>query len=232
MRRALHSLALVASLSLPVSLAAAQEEHGEHHEAHVDEHGADEHGAAAHGEAHGAGAHGEEHHAEINWFELGGSIVNFALLLVVLFLLMRKSLPEFLRNRRASVVEGMEEARRVKEEAEAKHKEYSQRIANLDAELDRLRDEMRRAGMDERDRIVSDASKRAEKMREEARFLIDQQMKQLREDLTREAIEAAVATAEKVLLETTNAQDQERLAKDYLGTIRTSLAEKVQEKRL
>ncbi|AKF05462.1 ATP synthase F0 subunit B [Sandaracinus amylolyticus] len=219
-----------AGLSVP-AIASAQD-HGAHGAEGA--HGAPTEHGEDHGDAHGAGhdAHGGEHHAEINTFELGGSVVNFALLLLVLFLLMRKSLPEFLRNRRASVVEGMEEAKRVKEEAETKYKEYSARIDNLDAELDRLREEMRRAGMDERDRIVADASKRAEKMRDEARFLIEQQMKQLREDLTREAIEAAVAAAESMLVQSTNAQDQERLAKDYLGTIRTSLAEKVQEKRL
>lgn len=219
---------LVASLAVLPATALAQD-HGDH----------GDHGTpAVHGDAHGdhgdhgAGAHGDDHHAELNTFELGGSVVNFALLLVILFLLLRKSVPEFLRNRRASVVEGMEEARRVKEEAEAKYKEYSQRIENLDAELDRLREEMRRAGMDERDRIVADAAKRGEKMREEARFLIEQQMKQLREDLTREAIEAAVGAAEAMLVKSTTAQDQERLAKEYLGSIRTSLAEKVQEKRL
>lgn len=226
MRTRLGLFVLVASVSaLPaavLSTAALAQDHGEH--------GAADH--AAHGDEHAAhDAHGE-HHAEINTFELGGSIVNFALLLGIIFLLLRKSLPEFLRNRRASVVEGMEEARRVKEEAEAKYAEYSQRIENLDAELDRLREEMRRAGMDERDRIVADASKRAQKMREEARFLIDQQMKQLREDLTREAIEAAIGAAEAVLVKSTTPQDQERLAKEYLGNIRTSLAEKVQEKRL
>lgn len=228
MRTRLGLFVLVASLATLPATALAQD-HGEH-----GEHGAVE----AHGDAHGAAegghgdAHGGEHHAEINTFELGGSIVNFALLLVILFVLLRKSVPEFLRNRRASVVEGMEEARRVKEEAEAKYKEYSQRIDNLDAELDRLREEMRRAGMDERDRIVADASKRAEKMRDEARFLIEQQMKQLREDLTREAIEAAIGAAEAMLVKSTTPQDQERLAKEYLGSIRTSLAEKVQEKRL
>lgn len=205
-------------------------EHGAGHgaEAHV---GGEEHGEAAHGE-HAEG-HGEHHAAtwdDIDWFDLGGSIVNFGLLMLILFVLLRRSLPEFLSNRRAAVVEGMEEAKRVKEEAEAKYAEYSERIDNLDAELDRLREEMRRAGMDERDRIVADASKKAEKMRDEARFLIEQQMKQLREDLTREAIEAAIAAAEAALVKGTTPADQERLAKEYLASIKSTVSAKAQEK--
>ncbi|MDQ3031492.1 MAG: ATP synthase F0 subunit B [Myxococcota bacterium] len=201
------------------------------HEVLPHEEGID-HDVLEHGEHGAEHEHHEASFADIDPVAMGGSFVNFALLLVVLWLLMRKSLPEFLSNRRAAVVQGMEEAARVTAEANAKHKEYSERIDNLDAELDRLRDEMRRAGMDERDRIVADAGVRGEKMREEARFLIDQQMKQLREDLTREAIEAAVAAAEAVLVQSTSAQDQERLAKDYLGTIREQVATKAQEKRL
>lgn len=202
---------------------------GEMHTTAAGDHG--EHGD--HGEeGHGAGAHGDGHDTSINTLELAGSFVNFGIWLALLVLMLRKPLSEFLRNRRASVVEGMEEAKRVKEEAEAKHKEYSERIENLDAELERLREEMRRAGQEERERIVAAANEKAAKMREEARFLVDQQMKQLRVDLTREAVEAAVQTAEALLAKQTTVSDQERLANDYLATLKASLKQKIEEKRL
>ncbi len=202
--------AVVLTLGAPVALAQHDDHaaHGEH---------------AAHDD-HTAHAHHEATFADINPSEMAGSVVNFVLLLGVLFLLLRKSLPEFLANRRAAVVQGMEEAKRLKIEADAKYKEYSERIDNLDAELERLREELRRAGMEERDRIVIEANKKASKMHEEARFLIEQRMKQLRQDLTREAIDAAMKAAEEVLTKGTTQQDQERLAKEYLGTIRTSVA--------
>lgn len=181
---------------------------------------------------HASSEHDAHHSAELNYVELSGSFVNFAIWLAILVFGARAPLSEMLRNRRASVVEGMEEAKRVKEEAEAKYKEYSERIENLDAELERLREEMRRAGMEERDRIVADASKRAEKMRAEARFLIEQQMKDLRVELTREAVEAAVAAAEESLRKATSQQDQERLAQEYLGTIKSALQQQVGERQL
>ena len=106
---------------------------------------------------------------------------------------------------------------------QAKHAEYSQRIDNLDAELERLREEFKRAGLEERDRMVADASTRAEKTRAEARFLIEQQMKQLREDLTREAVEAAISAAETILKERSTAADQQRLADDYLSRLKGSI---------
>lgn len=227
----MRRLALVALIALPSLVLFTGGASAQDHEPAA-EHGAVAHDAAAHGEdAHGAAAHGG-HDATIDWVQLSGSLVNFGIWLALLFVMLRKPLSEFLRNRRASVVEGMEEAKRVKGEAEAKYKEYSERIENLDAELERLREEMRRAGIEEREKIVAEAEKKADRLREEARFLIAQQLKQLREDLTREAIEAAVRSAEEILRKGTTAQDQERLAQEYLGTMRTSLEKKIQEKRL
>jgi F-type H+-transporting ATPase subunit b len=108
--------------------------------------------------------------------------------------------------------------------AEAKYAEYSKRIDNMDAELSRVRDDMKKAGLEERDRLVKDASDKSEKMRAEARFLIDQQMKELKETLTREAIESAVSAAERILRERTTAADQQRLANEYLDQIKSNAA--------
>lgn len=220
--------AAIAALLLVAMPMGALAQHGEHGEAaHGDEgsHGEASHEEGAHGEhgeAHEEGAHGEHGHAtfeSIDWFEMGGSVFNFAIWLFLIGFALSRGLPPFLRNRRAAIVDGMEDARRVKEEAEAKHKEYSERIENLDAELDRIREEMKQAGMAERDKIVEDASKKAERLRADARFLIEQQMKQLREDLTREAVEAAIAAATEILTKSTTAADQERLAREYLDSV-------------
>jgi F-type H+-transporting ATPase subunit b len=242
MRRALRLLLVAAALVMP-SAAAAQghhpeqhgvAEHGGHGVAEHGAHGVAEHGVAEHGVAEHGGHGGEHGHGSeaIDWNVMSGSFVNFGLWLALLYVLLRRPLSEFLTNRKAAVVEGLAEARRLKEEAEAKYREYSQRIDNLDAEIARLREEIRRGGLAERDRIVAEASRKAEKMRDEARFLVAQQLKQLREDLTREAIEAAVCRAEEILRSATTPQDQERLAREYLGTLRTSLRRKIEEKTL
>jgi F-type H+-transporting ATPase subunit b len=112
----------------------------------------------------------------------------------------------------------------MKSEAEAKFAEYSKRIETMDEELARVREDMRKAGQGERDRLVKDASEKAERMHAEARFLVEQQMKQLKEELTREAIEAAIVAAETILRERTSAADQQRLAEEYLTKLKSSVA--------
>ena len=75
------------------------------------------------------------------------------------------------------------------------------------------------AAESERDRILAEASARSARMRKDAQFLIDQQMKQLKTDLTKEAIEAAIGAAEKVMVAQIGAPDQQRLADEYMTTI-------------
>lgn len=148
-----------------------------------------------------------------------GSVLNFTLLIFVLTFLFKKPLSEFLKNRSKQVEEGLAEAARIKAAAEAKHQEYSDRLEKLDSELETLRSDMVKAGEVEKDRIVAEAEKKAARMRRETEFLIEQQMKQLREDLTREAVEAAVGAAEAVLTEKTTAADQQKLADTYLERV-------------
>jgi F-type H+-transporting ATPase subunit b len=192
-----------------------------------------QHGEPSHGEevAHeGGGLEEAAEHHEPHWdyFQFAGQLTNFAIWLTLLYILLNRVLPKLLADRRAGIVDGLEEAKRMKTEAEAKFAEYSKRIDTMDAELDRVRQDMRKAGQAERDRLVSEASEKAARMHAEARFLVEQQVKQLREELTREAIESAVVAAEAILRQGTSAADQQRLADEYLARLQASASKNPQ----
>jgi F-type H+-transporting ATPase subunit b len=220
--RSLFGIAIASLLLSTASLASAQ--HGDH----ADGDHADVTVEAGHEAGH--------HTPQINWTgsgtdaegqalppPLAGMFISFAIWLGLIVYLARKPLASFLVARRAAIVDGIEEAKRVEAAANAKHAEYSARIENLDVEIAKLREEFARAGMQERDRMVAEAADRAHKLHAEAHFLVQQQMKQLREELTRESIDAAVAAAEKILRERATAADQQRLADEYLARLRASV---------
>lgn len=201
----IRSFMLALALALPAAAASAQHEAPAAEEAHGDAHGG-EHGALDAG-------------AILSHKDTIGAFVNFFLLIGIFSWAVKKKVTPYLVERRRLVVEGLEEASRLKAEAEAKHKEYTDRLAKLDTELAQIRADMVKAGEVERDRIVAEAEKKAASLRHETEFLIGQRMKELRETLTREAVEAAVATAGKVLADKTTAEDQTRLAETYLASI-------------
>ena len=167
-----------------------------------------------------AEAHGE-HAGHGGWDTeaLAASVVNFVVLVGLFTYLFRDKLRSFLKERRASVEQALKEAARMKAEAEVKHKEYSERLARLDQELAQIKAEMIAAGRTERDRIIADAEQKAARMRKEAEFIIEQHVKQLRVDLSREAAATAIAAAEQLLLRATTTYDQQRLAQEYLTAI-------------
>jgi F-type H+-transporting ATPase subunit b len=171
-------------------------------------------------EAHGE--HGE--HAEHGWDNnaLAASVFNFVILLALLVYLFKAPLAAFLKKRKASVEQQLTEAARMKAEAEAKHKEYSDRLAKLDQELAQIKKEMIAAGAKERDRIVAEAEQKAARMRREAEFMVEQQVKTLRADITREAADAAIAAAEQLLSKATTSFDHQRLAQEYLTSLQTA----------
>lgn len=187
-----------------------------------------EHEAEAHEGEHGPGAEHEEaehHEAHFDAVAFAATLVNFLIWLAIVVWLGRKPITEYLKNRRLAVEEGLEEAKRLSEEAEEKHAEYSARLERLDEELEKLKGEMLQAGEVESDRIIEEAEARAARMRKDAKFLVEQQMKQLRVDLTREAIEAAVSAAEEVLTKQVAGADQQRLADGYLESISKTMKE-------
>ncbi len=199
-RVALLAACLLAPLALSAPLAAAQDAHETPAE-------------VVQGEEHAGAAHGDHH---IDVLEILAGFVNFAVLIGLLIFLARKPTQAFLVSRRAAVVDGLAEAQKMKAAAEAKYEEYQARLANLDTELAQIKSEIIASGEAERARIIAEAERKAARMRRETDFLIEQQLKQLRVDLTKETVEAAMSAAEKVLRERATDDDQQRLAKSYL----------------
>jgi F-type H+-transporting ATPase subunit b len=195
-----------------------------------------EHGAGGHGE-HGAGEHGEhgEHggghdgHAlqPINWLDFSNThqppyaalLLNFALLVGLYYKVGKKPVAEGLKKRRESVAKEIEEAQRMKREAEERAKLYQAKLEKLEDELADARAALVAAGQGERDRIVKEAEEKAERMQRDAEFLVQQELKQMRVDLLRETVDIAVREAEELLKRRVTAADQERLAEDFLAEL-------------
>ncbi|KPK50378.1 MAG: hypothetical protein AMJ63_14750 [Myxococcales bacterium SG8_38_1] len=194
--RAVRWLLLASILAVP-SLVWAQSAH---------------HESVAHEVAeHEAGHDSDDGHAELTFKGLlaspdfQGTLVNFGALVLLIAWVIRKKGNPALAERRKQVEAELEEAQRLRADAEKRHMETATRLEKLDEEM-----------VPERDRIVAQAEEKAARMRKDAGFLIEQQIKQLRKDLTREAASAAVLAAQDLLQRDTTDSDQDRLADAYL----------------
>lgn len=237
MRRFLLVLLLLAPF---VAYAPASAQEGDVHEGHAEgsSHAAGEGEADAEGEHHASELEALHIHGIGDLFsvpsglpeavreervhlrnQLYAAFVNFGLLLAILVVKVRPMIRSSLVERRAGIAKDIEEAARLKADAEAKHAEYKKRLAALDSELAEIREEMLRAGRLEADRIVAEAQAKADRSRKETDFLIEQRVKTLRDELTKEAVLGAITAAESLLREKTTAEDQTRLSRGYVAKL-------------
>ena len=206
--RAFWLMLLGLTLAAP-SLALAEAAHGESvaHEATQEE--------------SGHGAH-DDGHGELTFSSLirnrdfQGTVINFLVLVGLLTWVIRKKGNPALAARRAEVEKELAEAQRLRAEAEKRHMEAATRLEKLDEEMAQIRGDMTKAGEAERDRIVEHAEEKAARLRKDTSFLIEQQIKQLRKELTQQAASAAVGAAQELLQERTTDADQDQLAETYL----------------
>ena len=172
--------------------------------------------------------------ADINWVDFGREtppylalLINFGILAAGYYLLGKDGVAKGLKSRRDAIAKDIEEAQKMRKEAEKRAKVYQAKLEKLDDEMKTAREALVRAGEAERERLVSEAEAKAERMRKDAEFLVEQELKQVRVDLQREAVEAAIAAAEELLKKRVTQADQERIAEDYLRDLagpRPSLA--------
>lgn len=191
----------------------------------ADGHGAEEHGKGAEGagEAHG-GHHGP---GAINWIDFGNKkqppyaalVINFAILVGLYYYLGKKPVAEALKKRRDDVAHEIEEAQRIRREAEERASQYQAKLAKLEDELAQARQALVEAGKGERDAIVKEAEDKAARMNRDAEFLLEQELKQMKADLVRETVEVAVRAAEELLTKRVTQSDQQRIAEEFLGQL-------------
>jgi F0F1-type ATP synthase membrane subunit b/b' len=146
-------------------------------------------------------------------------MLNFAVLLLILYFAARKPLAAYLKARSDTVKDGLTEAKKLLEEANERLAEYSARLERLDEEMTKLREEFVAAGEAERDRMVAEAGAKAERIRRDAELRLQQEFSQLREELRVETIEKAVAAATSALEAQVTERDRTRLVDEYLAHI-------------
>jgi F-type H+-transporting ATPase subunit b len=138
-------------------------------------------------------------------------IVNFAILAVILVLVLRKPLADYLGARTEQIQSQLAEAKSKLERADVERKKAEDLLARLDDEVRKAREEAKRAAEGERDRILKAAEQESARIRETARKEIEAEVEAGRRKLLAQATDLAVGLAEKKLRQSMTAEDQRKL---------------------
>lgn len=146
-------------------------------------------------------------------------VMNFTVLIVALFFLLRKPVAQALSARIKGIQDQLDELEVKKKEAEKKLAEYNERLSLLDKEAEKIVAEYIRQGNEAKIRILKEAEAEAVKLEEQAKRNIENEFKQAKSKLQEEISEKALLKAEEIIRGTITTEDQDRLVDEYLEKV-------------
>ena len=171
-------------------------------------------GAAEAGAAHGGG---ETHGA--NPVILTMQAIALVVFVAILLKLAYRPLSDATKNRAAKVHNDLEEARRIKAEANARSAEIEARLAALDAQLVQMRVDAEAEANAEARQIALRADADIARVKDTAERTVREEVARARGELRNEAVSLAVELARTTLTRSVTAADQERLAGELLASV-------------
>lgn len=179
---------------------------------------------AAGGDAHSAEGHAAEGHGGIPLHDIGVHALNFTILVTVLFLLLRGPIRDALRNRASGIKAELEEANALRKAAQDRVDELETRIRGFEKLVEELKAEGAASAEREADLIAERAEREVELVKASAERTIREETRKARGALRQQAVDLAVRIAEEQLRSRIDEKDQERLAQDFLSTVKGETA--------
>lgn len=175
-------------------------------------------GHAAEGGHPGQGSHGELHSPP--WLITDtAKVLNFAVLAIALFLVLRKPASQALNGRIKGIADELEDLENRKAEVEKQLAEHNKQLTDLDKKSNQIIAEYIRQGEEAKARILKEAKLTAEKLEDQAKKNIEHEFKQAKLALQTEIVEKALAKAEQAIKDQVTAKDQDRLVDEYLEKV-------------
>lgn len=146
-------------------------------------------------------------------------VMNFAVLFIALFFLLKKPVANALNARITGIKEQLEDLEAKKAEAEKQLSEYNERLSLLDKEAEGLIQEYIKQGEEAKARIIEAAESTAVKLEEQAKKHIANEFDKAKAELQGEIMQKALAKAEEIITAKINDEDQDRLVDEYLEKV-------------
>jgi F-type H+-transporting ATPase subunit b len=156
-----------------------------------------------------------------SWLSWVFKFFNFAVLLAIVVKFAGKPLKNYLVNRHKGIKERIEEGERMFKEAEALKKEYEDRLAKLDEEIEAFKKVVIEETEKEKQKILEEARGLALKIREQARLTYEQEIREAKGKIKEEIARLTVERAEKLIAERFNKSDNDKMVEEFIEKLRS-----------
>lgn len=162
-----------------------------------------------------AGTHAKAFSFTEEFFKL----VNTLIVVGILYKVAYHPIRNFLKDRREGIRKALEESRAAREEAEKQLAEQRSKVADLEAELVRVREQGEKERAAIRERLEEEQENQAQRLLEQTRTTIELETSKARAELQNQAASLALSLAEEMLKKELGEADQERFVENYLAKL-------------
>ncbi|RYZ54169.1 MAG: hypothetical protein EOP07_16450 [Proteobacteria bacterium] len=145
--------------------------------------------------------------------------VNLAIFLVLAVLILKKPLQGALTGKREAYLTMLDRANTAKEEAERKQRELEARLKSLDAEMSRIRNEVKEAAEQEAKAILVSAEQLAEHLKREARRIAEAEVTAAKEEIRGEILNLVRQKTAEELARTLDDSRQHKIVQQSLNSL-------------
>jgi F-type H+-transporting ATPase subunit b len=138
-------------------------------------------------------------------------LVNFSVIALAAFFILKKPVTEFFKKRGQQIEQDVKAAEIARQEAEKRLLEVEQEVAAIETRYEEILRSAREEGEAERERLLTQAKREAEKIKQVTENEISSRLKAARQELKEYAAELAVERARKIIQEELTEDGDRRL---------------------
>ena len=154
---------------------------------------------------------------ELNWnTTVIYPAINLLILLSILFFLARKPAREFFMSRSQSLAQVIAEKSKAKQEIESLHRDYENRLKNLEQEIQILTASLRQEGELAKEKLIEEAKKAADRLEQTAQWVANQEVKKTKELLKEEVTQQITEKASALLRQKIGSSEHEVIIQENL----------------
>lgn len=146
--------------------------------------------------------------------------INFALLVIILFIVIKKSpVKGFFSARSEEIRQKLEDLKREKEEAEKRYVQIEKQLKEFETKRNDIIDQYKKEGLVEKDKIIEEAKKRIQQILDQSELTIQQEMQSAKTRLKGEIMELAAEKAREILMKEMDERDHDKLIHEFIEKV-------------
>ena len=143
-------------------------------------------------------------------------VINFLLLLVLLYKILYRPFLVKLEQRSAAIKKSLEDAELARTEAQRQREEHRAKVQAAHAEAEAVRAAALKDAAEEHHRLTESARQEATRIVEAGRVEIARDIRRAKEELRKEVGDLAVLVAERLMRRSLNAEDHKKVVQDAM----------------